>query len=199
MSNLPFGSGAADRSSSKAHLPRVSAPSRPGTRPGIRPVAQDGRRRGRPRLSRFPAAFRPPAFASWASCSRPGIRLSSRSAYRAATNNGPDPDGTSVFRTHETQLGLGALYTRGQRCSRDRHTSPVAARRFSASPCHPARSAGRGMSQLRGINEGSWSSRGQPSPHLCHPGKAGGLGFVSELRTRPLPAAHVRAGTGLEH
>ena len=31
---------------------------------------------------RFPAAFRLPAFASWASCSRQGIRLSLRSAYR---------------------------------------------------------------------------------------------------------------------
>jgi len=32
--------------------------------------------------SRFPAAFRPPAFASWASCSRHGIQLPLRSAYR---------------------------------------------------------------------------------------------------------------------
>jgi hypothetical protein len=31
-------------------------------------------------VSRFPVAFRPPAFASWSSCSRRGIRPSSRSA-----------------------------------------------------------------------------------------------------------------------
>jgi hypothetical protein len=30
----------------------------------------------------FPAAFRPPALASWSSCARPGVGLSSRSAYR---------------------------------------------------------------------------------------------------------------------
>jgi hypothetical protein len=31
---------------------------------------------------RFPVTFQPPAFASWASCSRHGVKLSSRSAYR---------------------------------------------------------------------------------------------------------------------
>jgi hypothetical protein len=38
MANLPFGSGVLVRIASKAHLPHVSALSRPGTRPGIRPV-----------------------------------------------------------------------------------------------------------------------------------------------------------------
>ena len=32
-------------------------------------------------VPRFPASFRPPAFASWASCSRQGVEPSSRSAY----------------------------------------------------------------------------------------------------------------------
>ena len=31
-------------------------------------------------------------------------------------NGAPDPDGVSMFRTRETRLGPGALYTRGQRC-----------------------------------------------------------------------------------
>jgi len=35
-----------------------------GHPPGIRPVIRHGRRRGRPHMSLFPAAFRPPAFAS---------------------------------------------------------------------------------------------------------------------------------------
>jgi hypothetical protein len=34
----------------------------------------------------FPVGFRPPAFASWTSCSRQRIPLSSRSAYRPATS-----------------------------------------------------------------------------------------------------------------
>ena len=58
-------------SSSKAHLPHVSPLSQPGA-PG--PVsgqlyAATGGGADRPR-PRFPVAFRPPAFASWASCSR---------------------------------------------------------------------------------------------------------------------------------
>jgi hypothetical protein len=39
----------------------------------------------------------------------------------------------------------------------------------------------------------------RPSPHLWHPAGTGALGLSPELRTRPLPATHVRAGTGLEH
>jgi hypothetical protein len=59
----------------------VSALSRPGTRPGIRPVIHDDQLKALARLSWFPAAFRLPALASWSSCSRRGIGLSSRSAY----------------------------------------------------------------------------------------------------------------------
>ena len=47
MSNLSFGSGGFDCSSSKAHLPHVGLLSQPGTRPGIRPVIRGDRRRGR--------------------------------------------------------------------------------------------------------------------------------------------------------
>ena len=39
----------------------------------------------------------------------------------------------------------------------------------------------------------------RPSPHLWHPVGTGTLGLSPELRTQPLPATHVRAGTGLEH
>jgi len=41
--------------------------------------------RSHSRLCWFPVGFRPPAFASWTSCSRQRIPLSSRSAYRPAT------------------------------------------------------------------------------------------------------------------
>src|SRR5689334_15243837 len=40
-SNLPFGSGGFDASSSQAHPPHVSPLSRPGTGPGIRPVIRE--------------------------------------------------------------------------------------------------------------------------------------------------------------
>jgi hypothetical protein len=68
------------------HPPHVSPLSRPGTRPGIRPVIRQPRVEDRVlALLRFPAAFRPPALASWASCSRSGMRLSLRSACRRRT------------------------------------------------------------------------------------------------------------------
>ncbi len=44
--------------------------------------------------------------------SRPGIPPSSRSAYHAATC-GADPDEVSMFRTRETRLAQGALFTPG--------------------------------------------------------------------------------------
>jgi hypothetical protein len=91
----------------------VSTLSSPGTRPGIRPVIHDDQLEGPALLSWFPAAFRPPAFASWSSCARPGVGLSSRSAYRPR----PDPDGVSVFHTHELRSGWVPSLLRGRRCS----------------------------------------------------------------------------------
>jgi hypothetical protein len=58
-------------------------------------------------LSRFPAAFRPPALASWSSCSRRGVGRPLGSAYRPR----PDPDGISVFRTHEQTERAGTPRT----------------------------------------------------------------------------------------
>jgi hypothetical protein len=51
-------------------------------RPGLRPVIRQHPVGGPAPRSRFPAAIQPPAFASWASCSRHGIQLPSRSACR---------------------------------------------------------------------------------------------------------------------
>ena len=63
-------------------------------------------------LPRFPAAFRPPAFRFLGILSRPGIAPPLRSAYHAASG-GADPDGVSMFRTRETRLAQGALFTPG--------------------------------------------------------------------------------------
>ena len=59
-------------------------------------------------MSRFPAAFRPPAFASWSSCARQGTGPSLRSAYRSLLP-GPDPDGVATFRAHELRPGWGRV------------------------------------------------------------------------------------------
>src|SRR6266545_2601878 len=71
------------RRRSKAHPPHVSLLSQPGTRPGIRPVIREptGEKDRCVTCSRLPAAFRLPALASWASCSRHGIPPPSQLAY----------------------------------------------------------------------------------------------------------------------
>jgi hypothetical protein len=71
-------------------------------------------------MVRFPVAFRLPAFASWASCSRHGIPLSLRSAYHHTGCDGPD--GVSTFRTHEIRPGRVPALPREQRCPRDHRT-----------------------------------------------------------------------------
>jgi hypothetical protein len=66
-------------------------------------------------VSRFPVAFRPPAFASRVILSRQGVGPSLRSACR--TTIGPDPDGVSKFHTRETRPGWVPPMPRGRRCS----------------------------------------------------------------------------------
>jgi hypothetical protein len=107
----------------------------PDTGPGIRPVIHDGQLEALALLSWFPAAFPLPAFASWSSCARPGVGRSSRSAYRP---QGPDPDGVSVFHTHELRSGWVPSLLRGLWCSSrpesltDRHPRPL--NRWSLNP-----------------------------------------------------------------
>jgi hypothetical protein len=81
-SNLSSGSGASVIFLLTGSPDRVSAPLRPGTRPGIRPVMRDDRLEETAIASRLPVAFPLPAFASRSSCSRRGIGPPLRSAYR---------------------------------------------------------------------------------------------------------------------
>jgi len=80
-------------------------------------------------LSRFPAAFRQPAFASWASLPARDFRPP-YGRPTAPPASGADPDRFSVFRTRETRLDLGALCTPGgggARTAGDRPRPPPAA------------------------------------------------------------------------
>jgi hypothetical protein len=133
--------------------------------------------------------------------SRPGIPPLLRSAYRATI--GADPDGVSVFRTHETQLGWAPSIPRGRRCSRDR--PEVGGRRLplpsgqplSPRSCHPPRGARNNGTSSRV----HWCSPVQPSPRLWPRDGTGTLGLSLKLRT---PASRTRrrtsrAGTNLEH
>jgi hypothetical protein len=104
-SNLSVGSGRRRHLLFTGSPDRVSTLSRPGTRarhPAGYPPRSAG---GADHPSRFPVAFRPPAFASRSSCSRRGVGPSLRSAYRTRRRRAPDPDGVTAFRTHELRPG----------------------------------------------------------------------------------------------
>src|SRR5690349_24584055 len=106
--NLSFGSGCSGWSSSKAHLPMWARfRARTGSPPGIRPVMRDDQRRaGRPHLG-FLLPF---GCRHWLlGHPVPPVELVHRYLRLTATRPGvADPDGVSVFRTHETRLGLGS-------------------------------------------------------------------------------------------
>jgi hypothetical protein len=117
-SNVSLGSGEDQHSSPR--LTRLTSARFRGRAPG--PVS--GQLYGKhpvegPALPlRFPAVFRPPAFASWASCSRHGIQPPSRSAYHH-TRGRDGPDGVSTFHTHELRPGRVPAVPREQRCPHD--------------------------------------------------------------------------------
>ena len=110
-----------------------------------RPVIRDDRLEETAIASRFPVAFRLPAFASRSSDSRRGVGPSLRSAYRAR-HSCPDLDRVTAFRTRELRPGWAPSIPRGRRCSPGlRRLSPAPAALTAASPCpplptsHPAR------------------------------------------------------------
>ena len=88
----------------------------------------------------FPAAFRPPAFASWASFPARGFRP----PYGRPTTppiSGADPNGVSMFRTRETRLAQGALFTPG-----------------AAVPARPDNLPGRRLPHLNGQPLSPWTT-----------------------------------------
>ena len=111
IANLPFGSGDHDRIASPAHPPHVSALSRPGTRPGIRPVMPRPRRSTGQDGAGFPLPFGCRPWLLEASCPARGFRPSYDRP--TAPADSADPSGVSMFRTRETRLGPGALFTPG--------------------------------------------------------------------------------------
>ena len=95
------------RQRSKAHLP-TSAPFRAQPRGLVSGQLSRQPAEGPAMTPWFPVAFRPPAFASWASCSRRGVPLPSRSAYQATS--AWTRRGFHVPHIRVT-TGLGALFT----------------------------------------------------------------------------------------
>jgi hypothetical protein len=148
--NLSAGSGVCVCFDSKAHLPTSAPLSGPGTRPGIRPVIrQPPGGVPDPAVRRFPAAFPPPAFASWAPC--PARRSSAPiTVGRPPQMRTPatDPGRVSTFHTRETRTGPGALFTpgmtvfAGHRVVRGRRLPPHNGRSLPPQCYVPARDVG---------------------------------------------------------
>ena len=107
VSNLSFGSGLISVSVQRLTCPR-QRPFGP-SHPGWYPAGYPRRPAEGPTITPwFPVAFRPPAFASWASCSRRGVPLPSRSAYQAASAWTRRDFHVPHIRV---TTGLGALFT----------------------------------------------------------------------------------------
>jgi hypothetical protein len=162
------------------------------------PASYPPTRRWRPTpcCPRFPVAFRPPAFASGSSFARCGVGPSSRSGYRGTC---PDRNGVATFHTHEMRPGWAPPIPRQRRCSYGRNPisrPPPAA--FQRHGCyHPTGPSHPRGSPLRGIKQGFTPFARPVFPSPVAPGmERGPLGLNPELRTPPLPATHVRTGTG---
>lgn len=133
---------------------------------------------------RFPVAFRPPAFASWASCPARGFRPS----YDRPTAPPPAARTRAGFpRSARMRPGWvrASSVPRGRRCRRDRVWCPIAACRFAtARPCHPDVALRPGMCLSRGISKDSlvFARPAFPSPVASQTERAA-LGLSPELPT----------------
>jgi hypothetical protein len=193
-SNLPFGSGDLGRLASTAHLPHVSALSRPGTRPGIRPVMQRPRRESRAHWRWFPAAFRRQPSLLGASCPARGFRPSydRPTAPQAARTRAGFP---CSARVRPGWLGLPSVLRGG-----GAHTTGIRPGRrlplLNGQPCRP------GLQPAPGRIIGEASARVHcHSPHTslpltCDPGRNGVLGLSPELRTQPGRTRQRTSGRG---
>ena len=120
-SNLPFGSGVRPLCLRRLTRP-ASAPFRAGHPPLSGQLCGSRWRRSQHLRSRFPAAFRPPAFASRVILPRRGFRLSyGRPTGRAA---GRTPSGLSMFRMREIRPGWAPSVPRGRRCAPGQSVTP---------------------------------------------------------------------------
>jgi hypothetical protein len=101
---------------------------------------------------------------------------------------------------HKTRPGRAPSIPRGGGVPTTGKVPPAAARRFSAaSPTPQSYFPSPGLTLTR-CHRGFTRIRPSGLPLACSPRmERRPLGFDPELRTPPLPAAHVRAGTDAEH
>ncbi len=186
------------RFSSKTHLARVSNPNERG-RADCRYPASYASPPLEERCCRlgFLLPFGDRHWLLGPSCSRRGVQSSSRTTYRSASFG---HDGVPTFHMRKTRPGWVPLLLRGGGVHATGQMPPVAACRFSAASPAP-----RYRIHLSGL---ILTKRFQRFTHV-HPSglplacnawmEQTPLGLSLELRTPPLPAAHVKVGTGPEH
>ena len=170
---------------------RVRAPAR------IRPVIRDDRRRSRSRRPGFPLPFGHRHSLLGSSCSRWGVRPSSRSAYRTRIDAVRTPTGLSRSARARHDRGGCPLYPGTAVSSRPVSTprpAPAASQRPALTPrCNNPSAEARSDEASQGFTHVHPSGL----PLTCSPRmEREPLGLNPELRTPPLPATHVRAGTG---
>jgi hypothetical protein len=183
--------------SSQAHLIHVSTLSGPG-RARIRPVVRDGQQRRWPPV---PVSCR---------LSAAGLRFLDHPVPagelslphgRPTEGDAPlDPVGVTTFHASEIRPGwVPPLLRDGDALPADTE-SPAGACRFTTTSPMLRWNIPPAEPTVTKHHQGF--SRLHPSglPLACGPRmERGPLGFSPELRTEPLPATHVGAGTGLEH
>jgi hypothetical protein len=121
-------------------------------------------------VSRLPVAFPLPAFATRSSDARRGVRLSSRSAYRARP---PARTSTGLPRSARTSFDRGGCPLYPEDGGAHPGLRDVLSRRLplpSGQSFDPAPASHRQGSASRGINEGSSNSPVRSSPRLRPPG-----------------------------
>jgi hypothetical protein len=152
-------------------------------------------------VSRFPAAFRPPAFASWVI-----LRPLRDWAFLTVGLPGPyvqglDLIGVVTFHTSQMRPGWVPPLLRGGDALPTGKESP--GRRLpppSGQPCSPLPQPISEGARSRSIIRGSLTFTRPVFPLPVAPGwNAGPWASTPELHTKPSPATHVRVGTGLEH
>ena len=177
----------------------TSAPSRVRATTRIRPVIRDRRRSGRPPMSHFPMPFgrrhsllgHPvPAEGSASLTVGPPASSAARNStgFPRSTRARNDRGGRPLYPGDGGVLPVeGSLFNRHLPLS-------------SGQSLHPADTSHRRDPNVTRHPRGFTRVHPSGLPLACDPRMGrGSLGFFPELRTPPLPATHVRAGTGHGH
>jgi hypothetical protein len=196
--NLSFGPSCFGIPSSKAHLPKWARFRARAHRP-VSGQLYEPTSGGLIDLVRFPVAFRPPALAFWASCTRRGLAPSLPPAYRHPASAWRIP--TGLPRSTRTRPDRGGCpSTPRRRCSPGRYDLPGRRLPLPSDQSYPRLPHSIAEAYVTRHHQGFTHVHPSGLPLTCSRRMVRQpLGLNSELHTPPLPVTHVEAGTGIEH